>query len=60
MVKCALCADLNAIKLWSYFDFVMGKKEYVIIDIDKAEFYKKFSQQRTEIKKTPKWISFKS
>jgi len=29
----------------------MGEKEYLRIDIHKAELYKKFSQQRTAIKK---------
>jgi hypothetical protein len=60
--KCILCANSNSIKLWSYFDFVMGEKEYLLIDINKAELYKNknFSQQRTEIKKTFKWMSFKS
>jgi hypothetical protein len=38
----------------------MGEKEYLRIDIHKAELYKNFSQQRTAIKKTPKWMSFKS
>jgi hypothetical protein len=57
--KCVLCADSNAIKLWPYFDFVMGEKEYLLIDIHKAELYKNYSQQRTEIKKTFKWMSFK-
>ena len=38
--KCVLCADSNAIKLWAYFDFVMGEKEYLRIDIHKAELYK--------------------